>query len=100
MNVKAIFHRQTKAAFRAEVINLAKLQGWRCWYVSSGGRSCAGWPDLVLIRRPRIVFLELKAERTPVTADQKSTIAALRSCGLQAHIVRPSEAQKIERLLR
>lgn len=86
--------------FQRQVVNLAKLLGWRCYWTWNSLHSPKGWPDLVLIRRPRIVFLELKGERTTVTDDQFDTIAELQACGMTAMIARPSDWPEIERVLR
>jgi hypothetical protein len=91
---------QSERSFQAQVIKLAKLLGWRCYRTWNSLHSPKGWPDLVLIRRPRIVFLELKGERTRLTDDQAETIAELQACGLTARIARPSDWPEIERILR
>lgn len=90
---------QTEASFRRQVVAYAELMGWRCWFTWRSDHSPKGWPDLVLIRRPRIVFLELKGARTPITDDQRATIEDLQACGLTALIVRPKDWKTVERLL-
>lgn len=92
--------RQSERDFQAAVVKLAKLLGWRCYWTHNSLHSPNGWPDLVCIRRPRILFLELKAERTPVTPAQAETIAELQACEQAAFIVRPEDWPEIERLLR
>jgi hypothetical protein len=69
--------RQTEKAFQAEVVRYARLMGWMCFFTTDSRHSPAGWPDLVLIRRRRIVFAELKAD-----------------------LWRPSDWEEIERCLR
>lgn len=92
--------RQSEQSFQRQVVQAAELLGWRCYWTWNSLHSPKGWPDLVLIRRPRIVFLELKAERTPVTDEQRDTIVELQACGLTAMIARPSDWPEIERVLR
>jgi hypothetical protein len=91
---------QTEKRFQAQVVRYAELMGWHWWHTLRSEGSPKGWPDLVLIRRPRIVFVELKGQRTPVTADQQACIDALLACGQEAHIWRPSQWREIESLLR
>lgn len=91
---------QPERSFQRQVVDAARLLGWRCYWTWNSLHSPKGWPDLVLIRRPRIVFLELKGERTPVTDEQRETIAELQACGLVARIVRPADWDEIERVLR
>lgn len=90
----------TERRFQRQVIEAAKLLGWRCYWTWNSLHSPKGWPDLVLVRRPRVIFLELKGERTPVTDEQRDTIAELRACGQEALIARPSDWPLIERTLR
>jgi hypothetical protein len=92
--------RQTERGFQQQVVKYAKLMGWSCWYVTDSRHSPAGWPDLVMTRRPRVVFAELKSERGKLTADQRACIDELRACGQEAYIFRPSHWESIEKLLR
>lgn len=96
--------RETEKSFMAAVINYAQLRGWRHFHAFNSQHSPAGFPDLVLVRarhpKPRVVFAELKAQRTPVTDDQLAWIKELRACGQEAYIWRPSQWQDVERILR
>ena len=116
--------KQTERAFQAQVVRYAELMRWRWWHDGATNqrarcrrchaalrcaecrelvrivRNAEGFPDLVLVRRPRLVFAELKADRTPVTAAQQEWIALLRACDLEAYIWRPKHWPDIERLLR
>jgi hypothetical protein len=91
--------RQTEAQFQRQVIRYAELMGWHCYFAQRSDKSPAGWPDLILIRRPRILFCELKAERGRVTADQQLCLDELRACGMAAHVWRPSDWKLVERTL-
>ena len=107
--------RQTERAFQASVTRYARLMGWRIFHdvATNAPRACrhckhplnlprnpAGLPDLLLIRRPRIVWAELKAQRTPVTDDQRAWLDELRACGQAAYLWRPSDWEEVERVLR
>lgn len=96
--------RLTERQFQAQVVKLATLLGWRVYHTLRSEGSAAGFPDLVLVRarhpHPRVVFAELKAQRTPVTDDQRAWIDELRACGQEAYIFRPSQWEEIERCLR
>jgi hypothetical protein len=96
--------RETEKSFMASVVKYANLMGWRHYHTHRSEKSPAGFPDLVLVRarhpKPRVVFAELKAQRTPVTDDQREWIADLRACGQEAYIWRPSMWQAVERILR
>jgi hypothetical protein len=51
---------RSEKQFQAEVVKLAKANGWLPWSCTISRKSQAGWPDLTLIRGNRIVFAELK----------------------------------------
>lgn len=92
--------RQTEKQFMAQVIELAKLRGWAHYHTHDSRRSEEGFPDLVLTRRPRVIFAELKADRGKVTAAQRAWMDELRACGQEVYLWRPRYWPAIEKLLR
>ena len=55
----------------------AEAQGWLCYHTHDSRRSPSGFPDLVLVRPPRLIFAELKSQRGRVRPDQQAWIVAL-----------------------
>ncbi len=53
----------------------------------------ASWPDLVLCHDdpPRVLFLELKADRGRVRPDQRRTLDRLAAAGLEVRVLRPKD---------
>lgn len=47
--------------FQQLVVECARLLGWRVYHTHDSRRSEAGFPDLVLVRGTRLLFVELKA---------------------------------------
>ena len=92
--------RQTEKQFMSQVIRAAKVLGWAHYHTHNSQKSEAGFPDLVLVKRPRVLFVELKAERTKLTSAQRAWIDELRACGQEAYIWRPQHWPNIEKLLR
>jgi hypothetical protein len=90
----------TERAFMAQVLKYAELMRWRWYHTYRSDKSAPGFPDLVLIRRPRVLFVELKAQRTPVTDAQLGWLIELRECGQETYIWRPSDWDIVERTLR
>ena len=90
----------TERQFMQQVVMYAYLMGWRCYHTHDSRRSEAGFPDLVLVRRPRVVFAELKSERGKLTLDQRVWLDALEGCTVERYVWRPSDWRAIERLLR
>jgi hypothetical protein len=54
-------------------------------------RNVAGLPDLILIRRPRVVWAELKAEGGTVTEAQQAWLDDLQASGQEVYLWRPSD---------
>ena len=71
---------ETEADFQAKVLELAKVCGWLAYHTFDSRRSQPGFPDLVLVRPPQIVFVELKSARGAVRYEQAVWIAALSAC--------------------
>ena len=44
----------SEAEFQAQVVELARLRGWRTHHHYDSRRSTPGWPDLVMVRRGRM----------------------------------------------
>lgn len=90
----------TEKAFQEQVLDLARLSGWRCYHTHDSRRSAPGFPDLVLCRPPVIVFAELKTEVGKTRPEQREWLAALGGCGgVEARLWRPSDWKEIERTL-
>jgi hypothetical protein len=95
----------SEAGFQAVVCELAGLTGWE-WYhppVNRPGgkrgavqRVTGGWPDLALWRPPEFVLAELKTEKGRFRPDQLRVLDALRACGLEVYVWRPSDWPEIE----
>jgi len=63
-------------------------------------RNTAGMLDLILIRRPRVIWAELKSDRGKLTPDQLTVFCELRASGQEAYVWRPKDFPTIERILR
>ena len=99
----------TEKEFQARVTELAKLLGWRFAHfrpalTARGYRTAmigdTGFPDLVLVRPPRIIFAELKVG-APLADEQKDWLADLGSVpGVEAVVWRPRDMDSIVEALR
>lgn len=95
---------QTELSLRRQVVAYAELRGWRCYWTWRSDHSPSGFPDLVLVRarhpKPRVAFVELKAERGRLTLAQRTWLAELEEAGAETHVWRPSDMDEIIRVLR
>jgi len=70
----------TEKQFEAQVKDLAKIYGWLYYHTWRSFHSPAGFPDCVLVRPPRLIFAELKAEKGVVSDKQQEWLDTLRGC--------------------
>ena len=114
----------SEAALQKQVIEgIRKLHGDKAliYHVhdsrSDDWASDSGFPDLVVVmphrtwqessgalrgrtlKRPRVIYIELKAERGKATPAQQAWHDALKAAGQEAHILRPSDFPKAWELL-
>jgi hypothetical protein len=101
----------SEKAFMDTVLQAAEIYGWWPYHTHDSRRSNAGFPDLVLIKPPRVLFLEVKSERGRLSRAQADVLAMLEECshghcqhisengpravGVQAAMVRPSDWEQI-----
>lgn len=92
----------TERELQDAVLELAALTGWMAHHDRPAQRADGSWttaiqgdvgfPDLVLLRAPRLIFAELKAERGSLTLGQTQWLGALelvRSPTTEVHVWRP-----------
>jgi hypothetical protein len=93
--------RIAEKVFQSQVLQIAKLYRWHAYHPALSKWSERGWPDIALVRPPRLVFAELKSEAGRVTEHQESWLALLAACaGVEAYLWRPSDLERIAELLR
>lgn len=90
----------SEEAWRGQVYDLAALGGWQWYYVPDSRRvTLAGWPDLALIREPRIIFAELKKQNGKLRPAQAALLPRLAACGLEVAVWRPSDIETVRACL-
>jgi hypothetical protein len=78
----------TERDFMAQVTQLAELFGWQWahfrpamttkgWRTPVSGPLGKGWPDLVLVRPPRLIFAELKRDGGKLAQEQADVLSLL-----------------------
>lgn len=84
------------------IIGAADLGGWMVFHDNDSRRNRAGFPDLVLLRPPELIFVELKSARGRVSAEQVLWIEQLGQVDyISADVLRPDRMDDmITRLLR
>lgn len=98
----------TEAGFQAQIVELARITGWRTMHVRRSigkGRkwttstSVTGWPDLALWKPGHFILAELKTETGKTTPQQQDIIESLRAAGIDTRIWRPTDWPEIQTTL-
>ncbi len=93
-------HAMSEKEFQAAVVGLARLRGWLVYHTLRSEGSAAGYPDLTLVRPPRVVFIELKPQKGRPSAEQRHWLMLLEQCpGVEVHLFRPSEWDELVEVL-
>src|SRR4051794_14872899 len=105
-----VAHSLSEKQFQTQVLDLAALMGWTTAHfhdsrrevrpgVHVGDRAAAGFPDVVLARPPKLLVVELKAEKGRVSDAQRGWLQLLERCGVDVRVWRPSSWPEIEETL-
>ena len=90
---------QSERDFQRQVLALAKLRGWHSDHTWRADQSAAGFPDLVLCRPPRLLFVELKRETGTVSPAQRQWLDVLGRCSVESYCWRPSTWDVLDAIL-
>ena len=83
-----------------QLLDAAVPAGWMAYHTYDSRRSTAGFPDLVLVKPPVVVFAELKTENGRTSKEQEDWREKLGRCtDLSVHLWRPSNWDEIEERL-
>ena len=104
--VKAIPERE----FQQQVIDLAHIFHWRVTHfrpaqTTKGWRTAVsadgmGFPDLVLAREGRLIFIEVKSERGKLSLEQSEWLEVLKATGkCETFLLYPSDFDIIVKIL-
>jgi len=96
----------TEAEFQQQVTDLAALLGWswghfrpaktqRGWRVPVSGPLGKGWPDLVLVRDDRLVFVELKRSGKLAPSPDQAAVLTLLGGAAEAYVWTPDDIDEI-----
>lgn len=107
----ARLNKQYERFFQAQIIELARILGYRVAHFRPAQNARGDWrtpvaadgkgfPDLVLTGRGKVIFAELKTDSGVLTAEQKEWIQALRDAG-HAHVYvwKPKHMDEIRTIL-
>ena len=80
---------------QARILEAARALKWLAYHTFDARRSAPGFPDLVLVRPPRLIFAELKSSKGKLTVEQKEWLAVLALIpGVEVYIWKPEDLQE------
>ncbi len=85
--------------WQEQVEQLAELFGWRKYHTWRSIKSDPGFPDLVLLRPPRLIFAELKIEGKEPTPAQYDWLHGIAASGKEAYVWYPADLEMVTRIL-
>jgi hypothetical protein len=101
---KLLAERMLESELQGEVLKLAQVHGWKSYHTYDSRRSQRGYPDLTMVhkRTGRLIFAELKRERSGPTADQREWLKVLGLTGAIVRLWKPRHlfSGEIEKTLR
>lgn len=110
--VRALDRAVSEAELQANVLELARLLGWRTFHARPA-RTQDGWvtpvagdgkgfPDVLALRGERLVVAELKTEAGRLEPEQRAWLDAFRAAGAAVYVWRPRHwrSGEIEDVLR
>jgi len=77
--------------FMAGVKRAARDLGWLTYHNLDARGSDAGFPDMVLVRRERLVFVECKRRNTKLRPEQEKWLEALSKADAETYVWRPGD---------
>lgn len=99
--MKDLWDTITEKQWQDAIIERARLYGWWAWHDYDSRRNQAGLPDLILVRPPRVLFVEVKHQRGRLSVEQRGVISMLEECpGVEVHVWRPSNERSLDDVLR
>ena len=98
----------TEREWQSRVVDLVKVLGYRYahfrpaqtargWRTAMSGD--AGFPDMVIVGRGRLIFAELKGEKTRVQSEQLAWARDIKAAGAECYLWRPAQWDEVVRVL-
>ncbi len=93
--------KMSEREFQAQIRTLSTVLGWLDYHSWTSMHSAAGFPDMVLVKPPRVIFAELKTENGTVSPHQQFWLDTLKQCsGVEVYLWRPSDWNTIVEILK
>lgn len=94
--------RITERQWQDAIVKTAKQFGYSVYHTEFSIRSSPGFPDLVIVKPPRVIFAELKSAKGKVSPAQQGWLDLLGDCdGVESYLwqVGADDLEAIARIL-
>jgi VRR-NUC domain len=95
--------RMTEMQLLQALVDVARLSGWLVFHTYDSRRSAPGFPDLILLRPPRLLVIEAKSLSGRATPEQDTWLSAFAALAegaeVQVHLWRPSDLDAALRII-
>lgn len=88
----------TEKELTTQLVDIARMTGWRRYHTWRSKHSAAGYPDETLVRE-RLIFVELKTEKGKLSDDQRDWLRALLAANAETYVIRPRNLEQIAAIL-
>lgn len=82
------------------VTTFATFQGWSVYVNANPKGTTPGFPHLVIVRKPELMFVLLRTNRAEPTRAQQDWLATIAACDVRAEMWRPEDWHDVEAQLR
>lgn len=97
----------SEKTYQKQITDLATMYGWSWRHIQDsrmtnkhgqqfGDKDAAGLPDLLILRPPEMIVVEVKKELGKTTPLQDEWLALFDACGIDAFVSRPSNFDEIQ----
>ncbi len=76
----------TEVDLQRAVVTMARTLGWSAYHTTFALGSGRGFPDLLLIKPPRLIVAELKGPRGKLRPGQQEWLDLFAACGVEAYL--------------
>ena len=90
----------TETDLQTLIVDVAEQCGWLVFHDNDSRRNNAGFPDLVLVKPPRVVFMALKSDKGTLRPAQQVWMGHLLECDtIASAVVRPEHLDLVTNYL-
>ncbi len=100
MSTAVLMSKLSEEDLQQRITDRANALGWLVYHTHDSRRSTSGFPDLVMSRSGRLLFVEVKTEKGKVSEAQQGWLDNLsQDLNREVYVWRPSHFVLIEKLL-